>query len=265
MATSFFAVETFFLHLVVETGDSFQVIFPTGDLSQAEIRNAIEAALKRSSSGFLKVVGLWTPPGQGIDQFGRQMQNLQQYAILEDSLRESYELRSLTLDDGKIPGDLDVLILIAPHNMTELQRYAIDQYIMRGGSVIVAAGHYRLGIDPIQGALMLDVNENGLAEMLESYGIVLGESMVLDRQNAPFPMQTQRDLGDMVVTEVQALDYPFFVDIRPDGLDAESSIVSSLPFVTMNWASPVTVNDALVQNARSHPTDTVECFVLGNQ
>ena len=96
---------------------------------------------------------------------------------------------------------------------------------------------------------MLDVNENGIAEMLESYGIVLGESMVLDRQNAPFPMQTQRDLGDMVVTEVQALDYPFFVDIRPDGLDAESSIVSSLPFVTMNWASPVTVDDALVQNA----------------
>ena len=249
VATSFFAVETFFLHLVVETGDSFQVIFPTGDLSQAEIRNAIEAALKRSSSGYLKVVGLWTPPGQGIDQFGRQMPSLQQYAILEDSLRESYELRSLTLDDGKIPGDLDVLILIAPHNMTELQRYAIDQYIMRGGSVIVAAGHYRLGIDPIQGALMLDVNENGIAEMLASYGIVLGESMVLDRQNAPFPMQTQRDLGDMVVTEVQALDYPFFVDIRPDGLDAESSIVSSLPFVTMNWASPVTVNDSLVQNA----------------
>ena len=249
VATSFFAVETFFLHLVVESGDIFQVIFPSGDLSQAEIRNAIEAALKRSSSGYLKVVGLWTPTGQGIDQFGRQMPSLQQYAILEDSLRESYELRSLTLDDGKIPGDLDVLILIAPHNMTELQRYAIDQYIMRGGSVIVAAGHYRLGIDPIQGALMLDVNENGIAEMLASYGIVLGESMVLDRQNAPFPMQTQRDLGDMVVTEVQALDYPFFVDIRPDGLDAESSIVSSLPFVTMNWASPVTVNDSLVQNA----------------
>ena len=251
VATSFFAVETFFLHLVVETGDGFQVIFPSGELSQAEIRNAIEAALKRSSSGFLKVIGLWTPSGQAIDQFGRQMPNLQQYAILEDSLRESFEVRRLTLDDGKIPGDIDVLILIAPHSLTDLQRYAIDQYIMRGGSVIAAAGHYRLGIDPIAGTLMLDVNENGIAEMLRSYGIDIGESLVMDQQNAPFPMQTQRDLGDMVVTEVQALDYPFFIDVRPDGLNADSSIVNSLPFVTMNWASPVLVEASQLANAGS--------------
>lgn len=251
VATSFFAVETFFLHLIVESGDSFQVIFPAGELSQAEIRSAIEAALKRTSSGFLKVIGLWTPPGQGIDQFGRQMPTLQQYAILEDSLNESYELRRLTLDEGRIPGDVDVLILIAPHSMTDAQRYAIDQYIMRGGSVIAAAGHYRLGIDPIQGTLKLDVNENGIAEMLRGYGINLGESLVLDRQNAPFPMQVQRDLGDMVVTEVQALDYPFFIDVRPDGLDAESSIVNSLPFVTMNWASPVQVEASQAANLRT--------------
>ncbi len=251
VATSFFAVEAFLLHLVAETGDSFQVIFPSGELSQAEIRSAIEAALKRSSSGFLKVVGLWTPPGQEIDQFGRQMPSLQQYAILEDSLRESYEVRRLTLEDGKVLGDLDLLILIAPHSMTDLQRYAIDQYLMRGGSVIVAAGRYRLGIDPVQGVLRLDVNENGIAEMLRSYGVALGEGLVMDRQNAPFPMQTQRDLGDMVVTEVQALDYPFFIDVRPGGLNAESGIVNSLPFVTMNWASPVLVEESLLEKARS--------------
>ncbi|MCY4069883.1 MAG: Gldg family protein [Chloroflexi bacterium] len=251
VATSFFAVETFFLHLVVETGDGFQVIFPSGELSQAEIRKSVEAALKRSSSGFLKVIGLWTPPGQAIDQFGRQMPNLQQYAILEDSLRESYELRRLTLDDGKVPDDLDVLILIAPHSMTDLQRYAIDQYIMRGGSLIAAVGHYRLGLDPIQGTLVLDVNENSIAEMLRSYGVDIGESLVMDQQNAPFPMQTQRDLGDMVVTEVQALDYPFFIDVRPDGLNVESSIVNSLPFVTMNWASPVLVEESRFDDARS--------------
>ena len=249
VATSFFAVETFLLHLVAETGDSFQVIFPSGELSQTEIRNAIEAALKRSSSGFLKVLGLWTPPAQTVDQFGRQMPNLQQYAILEDSLRESYEVRRLDLEDGKIPGDLDVLILIAPHSMTDMQRYAIDQYIMRGGSVIAAAGHYRLGIDPMQGTLKLDVNENGIAEMLGSYGVEVGASLVMDRQNAPFPMQTQRDLGDMVVTEVQALDYPFFIDVRPDGLNADSGIVNSLPFVTMNWASPLLVDTSQLGNA----------------
>ena len=239
VATSFFAAETFLLHLVVEAGGGAQVVFPAGGLNQVEVRGAIEAALKRSAPGFLKVVGLWTPPGQSVDQFGRQMPSLQQYAILEDRLRSAYELRRLSLDEGAVPADVDVLILIAPHGLSDGQRYAVDQFVMRGGSLIVAAGHYRLGIDPMMGELKLDVNENGVGDLLSHYGARISESLVMDLQNAPFPMQTQRDLGDMVVTELNALDYPFFVDARADGIHSENSIVSSLPFVTMDWASPV--------------------------
>ena len=249
VAADFFALETFYLHLVVESGDNLQIVYPTGSLSQAEIRSAIEAALKRSSSGFLKVIGLWTPPAQGFDQFGQPMPSLQQYSILEETLRESYEVRRLSLEAAKIPNDVDVLMLIAPHSLTDQQRYAVDQYVMRGGSLIVAGGHYRLGIDPMFGALTLDVNENGLADMLASYGITISDSLVMDPQNAPFPMQVQRDLGDMVVTEVQALDYPFFIDVRPDALEADSSIVSGLPFVTMNWTSPVFADEARLESA----------------
>ena len=250
VATSFFSVETFFLHLVVEAGGEIQVIYPGGDLSQAEIRSAIEAALKRSSSGFLKVIGLWTPPAQTADQFGQPMPSLQQYSILEGSLRESYELRRVTLEAGKVSADIDVLILMSPHSLTDAQRYAIDQYVMRGGSLVVAAGHYRLGVDPYAGTLLLDPNEGGVEDLLESYGVIVGDSLVMDYQNAPFPMQTQRDVGDMIVTEIQALDYPFFIDARPNGLDADSPVVSSLPLVTMSWASPVTVDESVLSEDR---------------
>ena len=250
VATSFFAVETFYLHLVIEAGADIQVIYPSGELSRAEIRNAIESSLKRSSSGFLKVVGLWTPPAASVDQFGQQLPSLQQYGILEDTLRENYELRRVTLDEGQIAADIDVLILLAPHGLTDKQRYAIDQYIMRGGSVIAAAGHYRLGIDPYAGTLLLDVNEGGIEEMLESYGIIVGDSLVMDYQNAPFPLQVQRDVGDMVVTEIQALDYPYFIDVRPNKMDLDSPIVSGLPLLTMSWASPVTVDETVLGEAQ---------------
>ena len=226
------------------------MIYPSGDLSQAEIRSAIEAALKRSSSGFLKVVGLWTPPAQTADQFGQPMPSLQQYSILEGTLRDSYELRRVTLEDGLIGDDVDVLVLMSPHSLSDAQRYAIDQYVMRGGSLIVAAGHYRLGVDAYAGTLLLDPNDGGIEDLLESYGIIIGDSLVMDFQNAPFPMQTQRDVGDMIVTEIQALDYPFFIDVRPNGLDADSPVVNSLPLATMSWASPVTVDDAILADAR---------------
>ncbi len=249
VAVDFFALETFYLHLVVESGDDLQVMYPSSGLSQAEIRSAVEAALKRSSSGFLKVIGLWTPPAGSFDQFGQPIPSLQQYSILEDSLRDSYEVRRLDLGDGRVPADIDVLILVAPHGLSDLQRYAIDQYVMRGGSLIVAAGHYRLGIDPMLGALTVEANENGIEQLLDSYGISIDNSLVMDTRNAPFPMQTQRDLGDMVVTEVQALDYPFFVDVRPDALSADSSVVNSLPFVTMNWASPLFIDENVLDAA----------------
>ena len=250
VATSFFSADTFYLHLVVEAGGEIQVIYPSGELSRAEIRSAIDAALKRSSSGFLKVIGLWTPPAQMADQFGQPMPSLQQYSILEGTLRDAYELRRVTLEEGQVGTDIDVLILMSPHSLTDAQRYAIDQYVMRGGSLVVAAGHYRLGVDPYAGTLLLDPNEGGIEDLLESYGIIIGDSLVMDYQNAPFPMQTQRDVGDMIVTEIQALDYPFFIDARPNGLDADSPVVNSLPLATMSWASPVTVDESVLADAR---------------
>lgn len=251
VAASFFAEETFYLHLVVEAAGEVQVIYPAGALSQVEIRNAIEAALKRSSAGFLKIIGLWTPPASAPDQFGQQLPTLQQYAILEDVLREAYEVRRLTLDDGEIPAGIDVLILLAPQNLSDLQRYAIDQYLMRGGAVIVAAGQYRLGVDPYSGALLLEANEADLADMLASYGVHIGEALVMDRQNAPFPQQVQRDLGGMLITEIVELPYPYFVDVRADGLNAESAIVKDLPLLTVPWASPVIIDAALLDETRA--------------
>ncbi len=251
VATSFFALETFYLHLVIEAGDEPQVIYPSGALSQVEIRNAIESALKRSASGFLKVIGIWSPPPPTPNQFGQQLPSVQQYAILEDRLRETYEVRRVTLEEGQVAADIDVLILLAPNGLTEIQRYAIDQYLMRGGSLLVAAGHHRLGLDPYVGALLLEVNEGGAEDMLEAYGVIIGDSLVMDFQNAPFPLQVQRDLGDMVVTEIQALDYPFFIDVRPNGMDAEHPVVNNLPLLTMSWASPVSLDASTLQSATS--------------
>ena len=150
VAASFFAEETFYLHLVIEAGGDIQVIYPAGALSQVEIRNAIEAALKRSSAGFLKVIGLWTPPASATDQWGQQIPTLQQYAIMEDVLRENYDLRRLSLDEEGIPVGIDVLILLSPHSLTDMQRYAIDQYLMRGGAIIAAGQRVPAGHRPLQ-------------------------------------------------------------------------------------------------------------------
>ncbi len=243
-AVSPFSNESYYLHVVLRVGDQTQVVYPSGEMAEADVRTAIESALKRVAPGFLQVVGLWTPPAEPTqDMFGQMQQPLSSWQQLQESLRQEYEVRRVDLSNGRVPADVDVLVIVAPQGLTEVERFAIDQYLMRGGSIIVAAGNYGITIDQFAGGLGLKPLEDGLQEMLASYGIRVEESLVMDPQNEPFPVQVTRQVGDFQVQEIQAIDYPFFVDVRPDGMASGSPIVSNLPAVTLNWVSPITVDE----------------------
>lgn len=243
-SVSLFSDESYYLHLVLQVGDQVEVVYPSGDLAEADVRKAIEAALKRTSPGFLQVVGLWTPPATPTqDMYGQMQQPLSSWQRLGESLRQEYQVRTVDLSAGQVPADVDVLVVVAPQGMTDKERFAIDQYLMRGGSVVVAAGNYGITIDQFAGGLALKPLEDGLREMLASYGIQVEESLVMDPQNEQFPVQVARQVSGFVVQEIQAIEYPFFVDVRSDGMASESSIVSNLQAVTLNWASPITIDE----------------------
>jgi ABC-2 type transport system permease protein len=230
--------------MLLEIGSEAQVLYPSGDFSEASIRTVIESALKRASTGFLKVIGLWTPPDMPQQSgFGQQMPSLKSYEMLEQTLRENYTVRPLDLADGEVPPDVDVLMVIAPQDMSDAQRYAIDQYLMRGGAVVAAAGNYIMQPDQFTGGLGLLQVTAGMQEMLASYGTTVEKKLVLDAQNEPFPVPVTRDLGGIEVREIRAMSYPFFVDVRPDGMDRESPIMATLQAVTLNWPSPIAVDD----------------------
>jgi ABC-2 type transport system permease protein len=243
-AVSLFSGESYYLHMVLQVGDQAQVVYPSGELSEADVRTAIESALKRVSPGFLQVVGLWTPPAEPTqDAFGQMQQPISSWQRLRDSLSQEYEVRTVDLSTGQVSMDVDVLLVVAPQGMTDKERFAIDQYLMRGGSVILAAGNYGVTVDQFVGGLGLKSLEGGLRDMLAEYGIEVEQSLVMDPQNEAFPVPVTRKVGDFQVQEIQALDYPFFVDVRPDGMASDSPIVSNLPAVTLNWASPITIDE----------------------
>ncbi len=245
IATSLFSPTSYYLHMVLQVGGKPQLIFPSGDFSDASVRTAIESALKRSSSGFLKVVGVWTPPQQPTqNMFGQMQQPFSSWQQVVKQLRQDYEVRPLDLADGQVPTDVDMLLVIAPQQMTDKQRFAIDQYLMRGGSVVIAAGNYAVEPDQMSGSLAIKLLDGGLHDMLTGYGIDVQQSLVMDPQNEPFPVMVNRNLNGLPVQEVQAVNYPFFVDVRPGGMARNNPIVANLPAVTLHWVSPVVVDSA---------------------
>jgi ABC-2 type transport system permease protein len=234
---AFFSPDTYYLHMVLEVGEQGQLLFPSGDLSEADIRTTIEAALKRAAPGFLKVVGLWTPPDMPTQNpFGQPAPSFKQYQMVGEQLRRDYTVRPVDLSGGQVPAGIDVLLVVAPQGMGEKEQYAIDQYLMRGGAVILAAGNYLLSPDQFTGQLGVQPVAGGLREMLAGYGISVQEGMVLDPQNEPFPIPVGR--GGMY----RLIKYPFFVDVRADGMEKSSPMLASVPAVTLNWASPVEVD-----------------------
>ena len=261
-AVSLFSSESYYMHMLLrvgedEGGDGPRVIYPSGEMTEADVRSSIESALKRASPGFLQVVGLWTPPAEPTQNaFGQMQQPLSSWRQLQESLSQEYEMRRVDLSSGQVAADVDVLVIVAPQGLTEKERFAIDQYLMRGGAVVAAAGNYAIQIDQMAGGLGLKPLDGGLQDMLKSYGIQVEQSLVMDPQNEPFPVQTTRQVGDFQVQEVQAMDYPFFVDIRPDGMASDSPLVSNLPAVTLNWASPITIDEE--QNAEREVTELLQ-------
>jgi ABC-2 type transport system permease protein len=91
---------------------------------------------------------------------------------------------------------------------------------------------------------MLPASSTNLTAWLEHVGVELSDSLILDPQNQPFPVTVARDVGGFQVQEIQAVDYPYFLDVRPDAMDTSNPILANLPAVTINWASPVMVDEA---------------------
>lgn len=242
--TDLFGTQSYYLHMLLQVGEEQQSLTPSGALTEADVRTLIESAMKRGTSGFLKVVGLWVPPDTPTqDPFGQSQPSLKQYGTIEQQLSQDYTVQRVDLTGGQVPPGIDVLVVVAPQGMSDRERYAIDQYLMRGGAVVVAAGNFALTVDPFAGSLALEPITDGLREMLLSYGIDVQQSLVLDAQNEPFPVEVARDVGGLTVREIQAINYPFFVDVRGDGMERESPLLANLPAVTLNWASPVVADE----------------------
>ncbi|OJX38067.1 MAG: hypothetical protein BGO78_08525 [Chloroflexi bacterium 44-23] len=239
-----FSNDSYFFHLLLQNGDKTEVVYPPTSANEAEIRTSIESALKRTTSGFLKVAGIWIPPQTPTqDMFGNMQQPISSYQMIGQQLQENYEIQQVDLASGKVADNIDVLVVLAPQNLTEVEQYAVDQYLMRGGAVIIAISPYKLDADQMSGSITLTPIQTGLNALLDSYGINIPSELIMDKQNAAFPVVVSRDLGGTKVQEIQAVQYPFFVDVRRNGMNADSMIVADLPAVSMNWASPITLDE----------------------
>ncbi len=243
MTASLFDANTFWFYMTMSDGEQIvQVPLPQA-LDRADLERSMQAGLKRFSQGFLKTVALNTPPAPpSFGQFGMpQGAGGPRFTLLRDLLSEEHNVTDADLADGRVPDDADILVVAAPKDLDETQLFAIDQFLMQGGTVVLATAPFDIQAEQSLAATRTD---SGLADWLAHQGLSIEDTLVLDPQNAAFPIPVDRNVGGFVVRETQLVDYPYFVDVRSDGLNQDSSLTAGLGQVTLTWASPISLADA---------------------
>lgn len=231
----------FYFYLVLDDGNRHIPVPLPESLDRAGLNRALEAAIKRFAPGVLRTIALFAPTPEPNPFNMGAASSSGDYSLLRQTLRDSFNVRDTDLTSGQVPDDADVLLVIGPDALNIKQRFAIDQFLMQGGTVILAAASFNLDLSG--GAIQARKLDTGLTDWLAHHGLKLESSLVLDPNNTPFPIPVQRDLGGFMVQEIQTLDYPYFPDIRGSGLAEDHPITAGLGQITLNWSSPITLDE----------------------
>ena len=242
MAASLFDANTFYFYLTLSDGETMVPTPIPHTLDPVGLKRGIEEGLKRFADGLLQTVALHAPepPNPYMQQ---QMPTPQgnQFQELRGFLGADFDVEDAALAGSAIATDAAVLLLLGAEALDERQVFAIDQFLMRGGTVVLLAGAYDVNL---AGQYLSASRANtGLDEWLAHHGVTIDEALVMDPLNAAFPVPVRRQVGGFTFQEIVMLDYPYFVDVRDAGLNADIAAIAELPQVTVPWGSPVEVDE----------------------
>jgi len=252
LAADLFAQQRFYLHLIVKVGDHIERLMPRGDMKEADVKKAMESSFRRVIPGQLKTVALVTeePKSQADPRMPPDEQPPPppaDYKVLEQVLAQNFTVQRTDLADGFVPENVDVVIVGKMGKMTPKQEYALDQYLMKGGSVVALAGSYRMKAD--RQGLDAQAEDRSLFELLEKYGAKVDTEMVMSDHNAPFPMPVQQRIPNgPVLQRIELLPYPFFPDLRGDDLNPSHPTLAGITGMTMPWSSPLETTSETLEN-----------------
>lgn len=237
MVASLFDSNRFYFYLTLSQGDQM-VQIPLGDMSESGFRLGLESGIKRFAVGFTKTVAMVAPEADPqMARFGLGGPTFRQ---LEEVIGTDFNVKQEDLSDGSIDSEADVLMLLAPKELDDKQLFAVDQFLMRGGTIIAATSPFSAQLN--RNRINMQHQNSGLEKWLQHNGLKIEEQLVMDPQNSAFPVPVTRQVGAFRFQEVRMIDYPYFADLRQSGLSQDSPITAGLNQLSMAWASPISVD-----------------------
>lgn len=218
-----------YLGMSIQYGDKQEVIPVIQNTANLEYQ--ITLAIKKVTSEEIATIGFIT--SNGTADLSSEMN------VAFQELQKLYQVRMIDLTTAEeIPSEVSTLIIASPkEQFEENQLKAINSFLMRGGSLLVLID----GVN-IEEGLMANVNETGLNNLMESYGIRLNQDLVLDFSSGIVSFT----LGGFLPISV---NYPFWPKIVKQGFDQKNAAVAKLESLILPWVSSIELlTDKIDQN-----------------
>ncbi len=177
----------------------------------------------------MPVVGVLSdlPITGGFDM--RTQQATPPWTVLEQ-IRQLFHIESLERNVDMIPANVSVLMLVHPKALPEPTLYAIDQFVMRGGKLLVFLDPYS-EVDPGMAFMPGEPGDgkgSNLTPLLKAWGVHMApDQVVLDAANA---------MSVGVGEERRPVRHPGWLSLPQQTMDADDVTTASLESLTMATA-----------------------------
>jgi len=236
--------ENFYLGIVVSQLDRKQTLPVVTPQRERLLEYDLARAIARTATAERPKLGVMA----GLPIFGMPMNPMTRQRsdpwVLTNELRRDYDVRNVPLGATQIDHDIKVLLLIHPRDMQAPAEYALDQFVLRGGRLIVFADPYAFFDQPPQTMPGMPPTPSGssLPRLFKAWGITMTPDKVIadvvfgsggGARYTPTVLTLNRsafDRDDVAAGQIETLLYAFggALDVKPvDGLKAQVLVRSS--------------------------------------
>ena len=183
------------------------------------------------------IIGLMsTLPMYPVEGLGARSQ--QHPWVVIEQIEQLFEVKLVFTDSDRIDEEIDVLMVVHPKNLEDKTRYAIDQYVMRGGNAIFFVDPYAEVDDiPLPDNMQmqdLTIKSSSLNTLFKKWGFEVAERTIVTDFNhgLQISMPGQRPQRNIL-----------YLGLKKDSIDRDDVVTSALEQVNFAMASHIQVLD----------------------
>lgn len=167
-----------------------------------------------------KVIGLISPLHKMITrEYGK---GISTYALVQE-LSAAYDILPMPDNVSEIPLFIETLLVVAPNKMPDSLMYALDQYVMRGGNLIMLADSL---IEEVGYKVPSETLKN-LNKLLNGWGVRLSEYSVGSQKYG------RRIFISATDNERRQEAYPLWLDLKTEVFNQNADISKGLSDVSL--------------------------------